>query len=230
MQSPGPLLRQLQPEPGWTRTTTTENSTRRWRSSAREQTERIATVTWEGGTIAPGEFNEFGLSTKVPNAPGRARSRSRRCRRTRTTRSCAGSAQRTADTPASRVTLGGPKEAEETAAPGDRDDRRRARPRTTTPTRRRSRSASGSPASCRCGGARARLPLEAAPSMSPRRLAAVLLAALVACPAAAGHGDGATRGYTSRSPRSSPRSPAFPSRCSTATTSSGCGTTPGGRS
>ena len=33
--------------------------------------------------------------------------------------------------------------------------------------------------------------------MSPRLLAAALLAALAACPAAAGHGDGAARGYTS---------------------------------
>jgi hypothetical protein len=29
-------------------------------------TERIGTVTWEGGKIAPGEFDEFGLSAKVP--------------------------------------------------------------------------------------------------------------------------------------------------------------------
>ena len=30
-------------------------------------TERIATVTWEGGKIAPGEFDEFGMSAKVPD-------------------------------------------------------------------------------------------------------------------------------------------------------------------
>ena len=29
-------------------------------------TERAGTVTWEGGKIAPGEFDEFGLSAKVP--------------------------------------------------------------------------------------------------------------------------------------------------------------------
>ena len=29
-------------------------------------TERIDTVTWEGGKIAPGEFDEFGMSAKVP--------------------------------------------------------------------------------------------------------------------------------------------------------------------
>ncbi len=27
-------------------------------------------MTWEGGTIAPGEFDEFGLSAKVPAEPG----------------------------------------------------------------------------------------------------------------------------------------------------------------
>jgi hypothetical protein len=34
-------------------------------------TERIATVTWTGGSIAPGEFDEFGVSAHVPNTPGR---------------------------------------------------------------------------------------------------------------------------------------------------------------
>ena len=63
----GPLFVSFQPKPGWTRTS-------RWRSSTQPVdvdegetvTERIATVTWEGGTIAPGEFDEFGMSAKVP--------------------------------------------------------------------------------------------------------------------------------------------------------------------
>jgi hypothetical protein len=33
-------------------------------------TKRVATVTWEGGKIAPGEFDEFGMSAKVPDAAG----------------------------------------------------------------------------------------------------------------------------------------------------------------
>jgi uncharacterized protein YcnI len=77
-------------------------------------TERVATVTWEGGTIKPGEFDEFGMSAKVPNARGRT---------------LVFPALQTysngevvrwigppdADEPASRVTLG-PKEEEATAA------------------------------------------------------------------------------------------------------------------
>ena len=34
------------------------------------QTERVATVTWEGGKIAPGEFDEFGTQRQ---GAGRAR-------------------------------------------------------------------------------------------------------------------------------------------------------------
>jgi hypothetical protein len=34
-------------------------------------TDRVATVTWSGGSIAPGEFDEFGISAHVPNTPGR---------------------------------------------------------------------------------------------------------------------------------------------------------------
>jgi uncharacterized protein YcnI len=43
----------FQPKAGWKRT----------------QSGRI--VTWSGGEIGPGEFDEFGLSTHVPNTPGK---------------------------------------------------------------------------------------------------------------------------------------------------------------
>lgn len=36
-----------------------------WRRSVKGQA-----VTWEGGTIGPGEFDEFGLSAEVPDEPG----------------------------------------------------------------------------------------------------------------------------------------------------------------
>ena len=42
----------FQPKPGWKRT----------------QNGRV--VTWSGGEIGPGEFDEFGLSIHVPNTPG----------------------------------------------------------------------------------------------------------------------------------------------------------------
>jgi uncharacterized protein len=33
-------------------------------------TEQVGTVTWQGGNIAPGEFDEFGISAKVPDEAG----------------------------------------------------------------------------------------------------------------------------------------------------------------
>ena len=101
----------FQPKPGWKRTVTTAKLNPPVELFGEKQTERVATVTWEGGRIAPGEFDEFGLSAKVPNAPGKT---------------LAFPANQTysngevvrwigapdSETPASRVTLG-PKEAEE---------------------------------------------------------------------------------------------------------------------
>jgi periplasmic copper chaperone A len=60
----------FQPKPGWERTVTMEKLDPPVEVFGEMQTERIASVTWEGGTIAPGEFDEFGLSAKVPNAAG----------------------------------------------------------------------------------------------------------------------------------------------------------------
>ena len=58
----------FQPKPGWTRTVTMEKLAKPVTNDDGETvTDRIDTVTWEGGKIAPGEFDEFGLSAKVPN-------------------------------------------------------------------------------------------------------------------------------------------------------------------
>jgi len=35
-------------------------------------TERVASVTSSGGRIRPGEFDEFGMSAKLPNTPGKS--------------------------------------------------------------------------------------------------------------------------------------------------------------
>ncbi len=56
----------FQPKPGWKRTVTMEKLNPPVELFGEKQTERVATVTWEGGKIAPGEFDEFGLSAKVP--------------------------------------------------------------------------------------------------------------------------------------------------------------------
>ena len=60
----------FQPKPGWKRTVTMEKLDPPVELEGEMQTERVATVTWEGGKIAPGEFDEFGMSAKVPDAPG----------------------------------------------------------------------------------------------------------------------------------------------------------------
>jgi uncharacterized protein YcnI len=60
----------FQPKPGWKRTVTMEKLDPPAEVFGEQVTERVATVTWEGGTIAPGEFDEFGMSAKVPDAAG----------------------------------------------------------------------------------------------------------------------------------------------------------------
>lgn len=61
----------FQPKAGWKRTVTMAKLDQPVTTEDGETiTGRIATVTWEGGSIAPGEFEEFGLSAKVPDAAG----------------------------------------------------------------------------------------------------------------------------------------------------------------
>jgi uncharacterized protein len=61
----------FQPKPGWKRTATMVKLAKPITNDEGETvTERIATVTWEGGQIAPGEFDEFGMSAKVPDKQG----------------------------------------------------------------------------------------------------------------------------------------------------------------
>jgi uncharacterized protein YcnI len=60
----------FQPKPGWKRSVTTEKLDPPAEVFGEQVTERIATVTWEGGKIAPGEFDEFGVSARMPDAAG----------------------------------------------------------------------------------------------------------------------------------------------------------------
>ncbi len=61
----------FQAKPGWRRTVTMEKLANPVTVEGEQVTERVATVNWSGGTIAPGEFDEFGISAHVPNTPGR---------------------------------------------------------------------------------------------------------------------------------------------------------------
>lgn len=57
----------FQPVPGWERTVEMVALDEPIEEEGEEPiTERIGTVTWSGGTIAPGEFQEFGVSFQVP--------------------------------------------------------------------------------------------------------------------------------------------------------------------
>src|SRR3954469_16795601 len=60
----------FQPKAGWTRTVTKVKLAKPVQSDDGPVTERIATVTWSGGTIAPGEFDEFGFTAQVPDTEG----------------------------------------------------------------------------------------------------------------------------------------------------------------
>ncbi len=56
---------------GWTRTVTTKKlETPVTDDDGNQVTERIDTVTWEGGEIKPGEFQEFPMSFPVPDEAG----------------------------------------------------------------------------------------------------------------------------------------------------------------
>jgi uncharacterized protein YcnI len=60
----------FQPKPGWTRTVKMEQLAQPVEIFGDEITERVASVTWSGGRIAPGEFDEFGMSARMPEQAG----------------------------------------------------------------------------------------------------------------------------------------------------------------
>jgi uncharacterized protein len=61
----------FQPKAGWKRTVTMAKVSPPMEVFGQKITERVATVTWSGGRIAPGEFDEFGMSVRVPETTGR---------------------------------------------------------------------------------------------------------------------------------------------------------------
>jgi periplasmic copper chaperone A len=60
----------FQPKPGWKRTVEMETLAEPIEVFGEEITEQVASVTWSGGVIKPGEFDEFGVSFRVPETPG----------------------------------------------------------------------------------------------------------------------------------------------------------------
>ena len=72
MQLPeGLFFVSFQPKEGWTREVKMETLDPPVELFGTEYTERVAEVTWSGGKIGPGEFDEFGMSARMPEAePG----------------------------------------------------------------------------------------------------------------------------------------------------------------
>jgi periplasmic copper chaperone A len=62
----------FQPKPGWKRTVVMAKLAKPITADGETVTERVAQVTWSGGSIAPGEFDEFGISARMPDTPGKA--------------------------------------------------------------------------------------------------------------------------------------------------------------
>jgi uncharacterized protein YcnI len=60
----------FQPMPGWERSIEMEPLDQPIEEEGEQITEHIASVTWSGGKIAPGEFEEFGVSFRVPETHG----------------------------------------------------------------------------------------------------------------------------------------------------------------
>jgi uncharacterized protein YcnI len=87
------LSASFQPIEGWRREVKMGRLDEPIDDEGEQITERIDTVTWSGGRIRPGEFQEFGVSFQVPDEPVR-RWRSLPCSATRTARSSAGSDRR----------------------------------------------------------------------------------------------------------------------------------------
>jgi uncharacterized protein YcnI len=64
------LSASFEPVPGWKRTVKMAKLDEPIDDEGEQITERIDTVTWSGGRIRPGEFQEFGLSFQVPEEAG----------------------------------------------------------------------------------------------------------------------------------------------------------------
>jgi uncharacterized protein YcnI len=60
----------FQPKPGWQREVSIKKLKAPITIGDAEVDELVGSVTWTGGEIQPGEFDEFGFSVRVPDEPG----------------------------------------------------------------------------------------------------------------------------------------------------------------
>jgi periplasmic copper chaperone A len=61
----------VDPKPGWKYALTKEKLTNPSTSGDLSATERVKTITWTGGPIAPGEFTTFSMLVATPDTPGK---------------------------------------------------------------------------------------------------------------------------------------------------------------
>jgi uncharacterized protein YcnI len=61
----------FQPKPGWKREVKMAKLDQPVELLGDQVTERVDTVTWSGGSIRPGEFDEFGMSARMPEEAGK---------------------------------------------------------------------------------------------------------------------------------------------------------------
>ena len=59
-----------EPVPGWTAKITKRKLAKPVEVEGEQLTEEVATITWSGGEIGPGQFQDFGLSVGLPDKPG----------------------------------------------------------------------------------------------------------------------------------------------------------------
>jgi uncharacterized protein len=67
----GVIFVSVEPKPGWTYKTTTTKVSPPISMEGEQITERTATIEWSGGSIKPGEFDEFVISAHVPDEAGK---------------------------------------------------------------------------------------------------------------------------------------------------------------
>ena len=68
----GFLTVSYEPVPGWTTKVTTQKLPKPVKTEDGEVTAQVKRITWTGGKIAPGQFQDFPLSVQVPDKPGQA--------------------------------------------------------------------------------------------------------------------------------------------------------------
>jgi uncharacterized protein len=68
----GFLFVSYEPVPGWKTKVTTQKLPTPVKTEDGEVTEQVKRVTWTGGTIGPGQFQDFPLSVQIPDKPGQA--------------------------------------------------------------------------------------------------------------------------------------------------------------